>query len=173
MGMNRKVDEQMCAAIRKRYEQGESFKQLGVAFGVAPHTALRAVLLAGGTVPGKLAADIGAKLARNSGPSRTVEAYLTSEGYRRVIIDEADPYFEMGSVRGKREHDRSRTVLEHRFVLARKLGRMLKKHETVHHKDGDKLNNHESNLELRVGQHGKGASEAHCLSCTCFTVTNN
>jgi hypothetical protein len=23
-------------------------------------------------------------------------------------------------------------------------------------------------LELRVGRHGKGATQAHCASCTCF-----
>lgn len=32
--------------------------------------------------------------------------------------------------------------------MARLLGRPLKRNEEVHHKDGDKLNNHPSNLEL-------------------------
>lgn len=105
---------------------------------------------------------------RKSGPQRSVEAYVTTEGYRRVIIDREDTFFEMGSIRGKREHDRTRTVLEHRLVLARKLGRALLPHETVHHKDGDRLNNHPDNLELRVGRHGKGATDAHCATCTCF-----
>lgn len=39
-------------------------------------------------------------------------------------------------------------VLEHRLVMAEYLGRPLTKQEVVHHLDGDKLNNHISNLQL-------------------------
>lgn len=37
---------------------------------------------------------------------------------------------------------------EHRYVMEQHLGRALYKHENVHHKDGNKLNNDISNLEL-------------------------
>ena len=43
---------------------------------------------------------------------------------------------------------RGRYVLEHRLVMAEKLGRMLTDAEVVHHKDRNKLNNHPDNLEL-------------------------
>ena len=54
---------------------------------------------------------------------------ITDAGYRVISVD-------------------GRTVLEHRHIMAQKLGRPLRKGENVHHMDGDKLNNHPDNLEL-------------------------
>ena len=45
---------------------------------------------------------------------------------------------------------------EHRAVMEQHLGRKLKMHETVHHKDGDRQNNALDNLELWSTRHGKG-----------------
>lgn len=64
--------------------------------------------------------------------------------------------------------DRNRRMLEHRYVMEQMIGRRLMRHETVHHKNGDRIDNRPENLELWIGRHPAGASEKHCPTCTCF-----
>jgi predicted XRE-type DNA-binding protein len=51
-------------------------------------------------------------------------------------------------------------VLMHRLIMARKIGRTLKRTEKVHHVDGNPLNNKTANLELCTDQKERGAKHA-------------
>lgn len=62
-------------------------------------------------------------------PESTKQGSVTSDGYRVM-------------------HLKGRYHLEHRLVMEQHLGRKLLPKENVHHKDGDRLNNDISNLEL-------------------------
>lgn len=94
-----------------------------------------------------------------------------SGGYIAIRIYQDDPMFEMTDSDGR--------VFEHRLVMARKLGRPLKRGETVHHKDGNRKNNNIENLELWFTNHSHGVRISdvindyavlygyHCPSCDC------
>lgn len=90
---------------------------------------------------------------------------ITPGGYVLLLLHPDDPFFVMGQLKA----DGLRYVLEHRYVMAKKIGRPLRADETVHHKDGDKQNNTEDNLQLCSGRHGRGQS-FRCADCGSYNV---
>lgn len=80
----------------------------------------------------------------------------TSHGYRMVRLSPQDPFFSMAG--------RDKYVYEHRLTMARSLGRPLERTETVHHINGDTLDNRIENLQLRGRSHGPGVARV-CNSC--------
>lgn len=85
----------------------------------------------------------------------------TEGGYVQVKIYSDDPLSVMCNRQGY--------VLEHRLAMARYLGRPLADYETVHHIDGNHSNNEISNLQLRIGRHGKGQAY-QCADCGSHNV---
>ena len=61
-----------------------------------------------------------------------------TQGYRYVPVTAADRHLVDGKA----------FEAEHRLVMARHLGRRLDIDETVHHRNGDRLDNRPENLEL-------------------------
>lgn len=72
--------------------------------------------------------------------------FFNTEGYRLIMAPDHPNAHKSGY------------MFEHRLVMEKHLGRLLEKHETVHHKNGKRDDNRLSNLELRTGNHGPGAT---------------
>jgi len=62
-----------------------------------------------------------------------------SRYYKIITIPPSHPMYVMSN-RGK--------VAEHRLIMAEHIGRPLERDDIVHHRDGNRLNNDLSNLEL-------------------------
>lgn len=83
--------------------------------------------------------------------------YMRRDGYWMANLGPGDAFaLPMATKDGQ--------ALERRLVMARRLGRPLESHETVHHINGDRSDNRIENLQLRQGRHGRGAS-FRCRSC--------
>lgn len=75
----------------------------------------------------------------------------TVQGYIALTISPRHP---MATMRNQR-----REIYEHRLIMALHLNRPLKRYEHVHHKDGNRTNNHLDNLELVTTQQNQSLKD--------------
>lgn len=90
------------------------------------------------------------------------ERVVNGQGYAYVLTRRDDPIAAPMA-------QSSGYVFEHRLVVARSVGRPLRSDETVHHINGDRLDNRLENLQLRSGKHGRGVHLV-CLDCGSHNV---
>jgi transposase-like protein len=192
--MRRAFTPEQDAEIARRYEEGLSIPQLVEELGVRQPTVQAAILRGGGTIRdngrlrklqphkeevlrlytnGLTTTQIAAKFGvspltvadelRRAGiklgepGSRCKYDRIKSNGYWLVMVSDNEPMTRL--VAPTRKY-----VLEHRLVMSKHLGRPVTANETVHHINGDPLDNRIENLQLRNGQHGKGKT-LRCRSC--------
>lgn len=89
--------------------------------------------------------------------------YINDRGYMLIRIYRTDYYFPMAI---NKKALNSASVLEHRLVMAKYLGRILDPKEIVHHKNGVKTDNRIENLELtsqleHLKSHNKGYTDGY------------
>lgn len=68
---------------------------------------------------------------------------INNQGYINLLLEKDDPFYSMVNKSGY--------VLEHRYIMAKKIGRPLKLSEHVHHLNGNKQDNRIENLVLIDG----------------------
>ena len=184
-------DAEQGRQLRREYEAGLTVTELVSKYGGTAGTVKQAIKRAGGVLrlnpcptikPGELDAirrlhaeglsqlsislrinrsqSFVSRVLRQNGlpPQRRKEAkgHLNRDGYRLVPLSASDPLAAMRRANG--------FVHEHRLVVARWLGRVLRPDETVHHKNGVKTDNRLENLQLRQGRHGNGVALC-CADC--------
>jgi len=80
--------------------------------------------------------------------------YITPDGYKRISVRSDGPsYIERRRAGIRSTH---RLVLEHRLIWEQAHG-PIPEGCTIHHRNGNRLDNRLCNLELWVGNHGHGA----------------
>lgn len=144
-GSRRGWTDEEVAEIVNRYRAGETQESIASAFQTHSSQITR------------ITRGLGGKRGR----VKSRGGVIRMNGYRGVGVSLDDPMASMRNAVGY--------VLEHRLVMARHLGRPLFASETVHHINGDKVDNRLENLQLRQGKHGTGRAY-RCRSCGSMDV---
>lgn len=147
------ITAEMASEMLRMYDAGQSRGAIARQFGLHDNAVKRILRTH--------ARKIEARRGRENHHAWKGGAYIDNAGYRRIRLEKNDPFVSMCNSNDY--------VMEHRWVMAKALGRLLHDGESVHHVDGDRLNNELSNLQLRQGNHGKGA-RFMCLDCGSHNV---
>lgn len=113
--------------LLRRHAGGESCRQIALSLGTYPSKITEALRDAGREP------DDGRYRRGKASPLRRTGRQVGPDGYVTVLLEPCDYH-----LRGSRKCN---TMLEHRLLMARSLGRPLLRTETVHHKNGDKADN--------------------------------
>lgn len=93
---------------------------------------------------------------RGNGQPRGRDRRVVTSGYVHIRVAHDDPYAS--------PLHKSDWTPEHRYLVAKSIGRRLLPTETVHHNNGIRDDNRLENLELHVGHHGN-SQRFRCRSC--------
>lgn len=139
---------------KELYESGMTFKQVATLLGRSDIGIIR-------NITKYYPEIIRSNVLGPGGPHWKGGKSIDTQGYVQVWVSNDDPMIEMAVVS---KGGSSKYIPEHRLTMARKLGRVLLRTETVHHIDGNRQNNSPENLQLRQGKHGKHVVMC-CLDC--------
>jgi hypothetical protein len=155
MDMQRRFTDAQEQQIAAQYLAGATGYELAASWGSNQTTVRHALLRQGASRP---RSHRGEGNPRWRGGRRRM-----AHGYMIVWLADDDPMVSMRAANGY--------VLEHRLVVARHLGRPLLPTETVHHINGDRVDNRYENLQLRSGQHGQGQVRK-CADCGSHNIVS-
>lgn len=149
------LSQSQLAELAARWQAGESQHAIAVSLGVSQVVVSRLMRRAGYTKE--------TRHARGARHGRWVGGRVsTTTGYISIHLAPDDPLAPFQNQQGY--------MLEHRYVMAQRLGRGLLASETVHHINGDRADNRLENLQLRQGLHGAGVVLT-CMDCGSHNIT--